>query len=86
MGRSLTPGAVRLPALIGSVSSTTLPTLGAGRFAITIIVICLVGIGIAIVVVVVVGFVVGVVVFLLRIWPLPFSSFGRFIEVGPSTP
>ena len=86
MGRGLTPGAVRLPALVGSVSSTTLPTLGTGRFSITIIVICLVGIGISIVVVAVVGFVGGVVVFLLRIRPLPFSSFGRLIEVCPSTP
>ena len=91
MGSRPAPGAVRLPALIGSVSSTTLPTLGAGGFTVTIVVIGFVGSVVSLTVstvVVVVGVVVGVVagvVVLLRIWPLPFSSC-RAIEVSPSTP
>ena len=90
MGRSPAPGVVRLPALICSVASTTLPTLGAGGFTVTIVVIGFVGIGVSLTVstvVVGVGVVVGVVVvvLLLRIWPLPFSSC-RAIGVSPSTP
>ena len=82
MGRSLAPGTVRLPALISGVSSTTLPTLGADGFIVTIEVVGFVAIGVSLTISTVV--VVVVVVVLLRVWPLPFSSVCRAIEVSPS--
>ena len=53
MCRSLAPGAILLPALIGCVSSTTLTTLGAGGFAISFVVVFPVCIVVGVIVVVV---------------------------------
>ena len=91
VSRSPAPGAVRLPAFIGGVSSTALTTLGASGFTTTVVVIGFEGIVWSLtistfVVGAVVGIVAGVVVVVpLLVWPLPFSPC-RAIEVSPSTP